>query len=481
MDKINAIKTIMSELDIPDTNENAKLISEKLFLLKPLISKELETSNICKLLNELGIETLGNFDEEDAKITNMIDQIFKGVTSFNNAELDLLNRFNKLKSKIESLIEDVASNKISNASKDAILKEVKQSFFAEARLHSLKGDIYPFCLGGSDTAAVVGVSPWTSPMKLYYQKTGQLKEEKLTKAKELTFAIGHEFEAPARNLFTLITDLPTKEFPIQVRNKKYPHIVANIDGLVFEDDQMGIYEGKCTHYKSGTYSSFEEDICPEYYLSQIQLYMEIWDVDFCYINCIWGIHEDKMKYIRIPRDREYGEMICQACEKFVQDAVLGLKPKTQAQDPGLTAKDLLEILGPPINNVNPVILGHEARAASVRLVEIKNEKNKIETESSEYTSKLKALEKEEKNILNSFIAYMQNKSNGLVNVNGEDYIIQYTADEKSSFDASVKAKFKEAYPDIYDWVMHLKVKCEPKVTFVSTSEKESKGKRKRLK
>ena len=43
-----------------------------------------------------------------------------------------------------------------------------------ARMHGPKGDI-PYTVGGSDVAAIFGVSPWTSPLELWLIKKGRIK------------------------------------------------------------------------------------------------------------------------------------------------------------------------------------------------------------------------------------------------------------------------------------------------------------------
>ena len=44
----------------------------------------------------------------------------------------------------------------------------------ECRMHGPKGDI-PYTIGGSDVAAIFGVSPWTTPLELWMIKKGRMK------------------------------------------------------------------------------------------------------------------------------------------------------------------------------------------------------------------------------------------------------------------------------------------------------------------
>lgn len=43
----------------------------------------------------------------------------------------------------------------------------------ECRMHGPKGDI-PYTVGGSDVAAIFGVSPWTTPLELWMIKKGRI-------------------------------------------------------------------------------------------------------------------------------------------------------------------------------------------------------------------------------------------------------------------------------------------------------------------
>lgn len=45
----------------------------------------------------------------------------------------------------------------------------------ECRMHGPKGDI-PYTIGGSDVAAIFGVSPWTTPLELWMIKKGRMKQ-----------------------------------------------------------------------------------------------------------------------------------------------------------------------------------------------------------------------------------------------------------------------------------------------------------------
>ena len=58
----------------------------------------------------------------------------------------------------------------------------------ECRMHGPKGDI-PYTIGGSDVAAIFGLSPWTTPMELWMIKKGRMKPPTKNNADQLM--MGH--------------------------------------------------------------------------------------------------------------------------------------------------------------------------------------------------------------------------------------------------------------------------------------------------
>jgi putative phage-type endonuclease len=55
-------------------------------------------------------------------------------------------------------------------------------------------------LGGSDAAAVIGVSPWATPVELWMQKTGRTPKEKPDAAQQRRFDRGHKLEPFIREM-----------------------------------------------------------------------------------------------------------------------------------------------------------------------------------------------------------------------------------------------------------------------------------------
>lgn len=68
----------------------------------------------------------------------------------------------------------------------------------ECRMHGPKGDI-PYTIGGSDVAAIFGISPWTTPLELWLIKKGRMKPKPKDNADQLE--MGHLLEPIAAHWY----------------------------------------------------------------------------------------------------------------------------------------------------------------------------------------------------------------------------------------------------------------------------------------
>ena len=85
-------------------------------------------------------------------------------------------------------------------------------------------------LGGSDAAASMGLSPYMSPLALYLDKTDPSPDED----KEI-FEAGRRAEPLIRQWFEDKTGLRVERYPVMLRSKQWPFMLADLDGLVTDE------------------------------------------------------------------------------------------------------------------------------------------------------------------------------------------------------------------------------------------------------
>jgi len=80
-------------------------------------------------------------------------------------------------------------------------------------------------IGGSDAAAVCGLSRWKTPVQLYLEKIGDAKEVEETEAMHF----GNILEEVVAQEFARLTGLKVRRDTRTFRHKEYPHLMAHAD------------------------------------------------------------------------------------------------------------------------------------------------------------------------------------------------------------------------------------------------------------
>lgn len=125
-------------------------------------------------------------------------------------------------------------------------------------------------IGGSDAAAVLGLSPWRTPVQVWLDKTGKSSPEPETEA----MRIGTELEDFVARRYMAETGRTVRRFNKILRRG---HLLGNVDRLVIpEGEKIASHKGEIrtdTLLECKTSSREWEDGVPVYYLTQVQHYM----------------------------------------------------------------------------------------------------------------------------------------------------------------------------------------------------------------
>jgi len=91
-------------------------------------------------------------------------------------------------------------------------------------------------IGGSDIAAVMGLSRWKTPLQLWAEKTGEVEPEDIS-GKEAV-EMGHELEETVARLFTKRTGLDVRRAPKNYESTANPWMRCQVDRLVTGTDEL---------------------------------------------------------------------------------------------------------------------------------------------------------------------------------------------------------------------------------------------------
>ena len=163
-------------------------------------------------------------------------------------------------------------------------------------------------IGGSDAAAIVGLSPFTSPFKLFQVKRGMEIDEPETEAMRL----GRRLEAGIAEEYAERKGYVLAEAPPFIRSKSHPFMFANLDRLIVESPRgPGGYEGK-------NLSGFTQldDGVPDYIWIQCQHYMHVCELAWFGLAMLIG--GTRLVDFEIERDDEAIDMLIDSQVEFMR-------------------------------------------------------------------------------------------------------------------------------------------------------------------
>ena len=137
-------------------------------------------------------------------------------------------------------------------------------------------------IGGSDIAAVMGMSRWKTPLKLWLEKTGECEPVDLSKVEAVQ--LGSELEEFVAQKFSKETGKQVRKQSKMYVHKDYPFMIAHVDRLITGTDE--ILECKtCGSHKKDEWEG--EDI-PQEYVLQVIWYLGITGKKKAYIAVLIG-------------------------------------------------------------------------------------------------------------------------------------------------------------------------------------------------
>ena len=141
-------------------------------------------------------------------------------------------------------------------------------------------------IGGSDAAAVMGLSPWKTNTELWEIKTGREKPEDISESPAVKY--GTQAEQLLRELFAL--DFPELDVEYEPGNiwisDDLPFAHASLDGWVTErsSGRKGVLEIKTTTITSGMALDKWKEKVPDYYYCQVIHYLLVTGWDFAVLK-----------------------------------------------------------------------------------------------------------------------------------------------------------------------------------------------------
>ncbi|WP_343187023.1 lambda-exonuclease family protein [Anoxynatronum sibiricum] len=190
-------------------------------------------------------------------------------------------------------------------------------------------------IGGSDAAAIAGVSRWKDPFSVYMDKTDKGQPFETNEA----LYWGSTLENVVISEFMKRSGLRVEPLPVILQHPEVPYLLANLDGIVIDDEgHVGVFEAKTANAFSKC--EWEGDKVPDAYMLQVQHYLNVTGYDYAYIAVLIGGNE--FQYKRIQRDNEMIQHLMALEMHFWTNHVLAKSPPV----PTAQSTELLALLYP---------------------------------------------------------------------------------------------------------------------------------------
>jgi putative phage-type endonuclease len=176
-------------------------------------------------------------------------------------------------------------------------------------------------IGGSDVAAILGLSPWQTPYGVYLEKRG----ESAPIDDNDSMRWGRYLEPVIRQAYSDKTGREVRVPQELIRSPVHEFMIANLDGVAGgAGEPFRIFEAKTARSADG-WGEPGSDQVPQPYLLQVQHYMAVTDVEVSDVAVLIGGSDFRLYEVRA--DRELQSMLIDAEAEFWQRVQAGEPPE----------------------------------------------------------------------------------------------------------------------------------------------------------
>ena len=299
-------------------------------------------------------------------------------------------------------------------------------------------------IGGSDAAAILGVSPFATARDLYYDKLKIVSYEDDNSnwvAKEM----GHLLEDLVAKIFHEKTGFEVYQIKKMFRHPTHPFMQADVDYFInLPNGKTAILEIKTTNYnaKDHWWSDDGGGVVPVNYEIQGRHYMCVMNIDEVYYCCLYGNNENEAIIRHITRDYEYEDELIALEDNFWNNHVLRRIPPDYVEDGELIIDSVKRHFGPADTSLPEIELPHTYTSYIERYLELQQEK-------SAYNIQLKQIEQEMKRLQGLIIAEMGSGCNASCHRGTSTYKVTYNPIRKTVMDKEKLVRLNAQHPEIY--------------------------------
>ncbi len=299
--------------------------------------------------------------------------------------------------------------------------------------------------GGSDAAAIFGVSPFATARDLYYDKLKIASFDNGENDNWVAKEVGHRLEDLVAQIFHAKTGYRVYQIKKMFRHPHYPFMQADVDFFIeLPNGKTAILEIKTTNYNARDHWWLNgAEVVPVNYELQGRHYMCVMNLDEVYYCCLYGNSEDEVIIRHITRDYDYEDEIIALESDFWNNHILRHIPPEYVEENGeLIIGSVKKHFGPADTSLPEIELPLAYTAPIERYMELQQEK-------SACNAQLKLIENEMKQLQGRVVAEMGKGCTASCQKGDVTYRITYNPKRKPGILKENLIRLNAQHPDIY--------------------------------
>ena len=299
-------------------------------------------------------------------------------------------------------------------------------------------------IGGSDVAAIIGISPFRTARDIYYDKLDIAAVEEY-EGNWVAMEMGHLLEDLVAEIFRHKTGFEIYQIKKMFCHPVHRFMLADVDYFItMPDGAKAILEIKTTNYNArDNWWRDGREIVPSYYETQGRHYMAVMDIDRVFFCCLYGNTEDEAIIREIRRDAAYEEEIIFLEREFWTEYVQKKVPPPYLEDGDVILESMKRHCGSADKDAPAIVLEGKMAWNLMRYQQLQEEKKNSERIS-------KKLEEEIQRLKAILAAEMGTSCTAVCDRDGRHYTLTYNPVRKPMVDKDNLARLKLQYPEVYE-------------------------------
>ena len=300
-------------------------------------------------------------------------------------------------------------------------------------------------IGGSDAAAILGISPFATARDLYYDKLKIVPFDD-SESNWVAKKMGHLLEDLVAEIFHVKTGYRIYQIKKMFYHPVHTFMLADIDYFVeLPKGRTAILEIKTTNYnaKDHWWSENGQEIVPLNYEAQGRHYMAVMNIDEVFYCCLYGNNEDEVIIRHIDRDHDYEEELIALERDFWENHILTGTPPPYTEDGDLILNSVRRHFGPADPSAPELILEGNMALLIPRYLELQAQRN---AEKRNYEH----IEAEMRRLQGRIVAEMGRSCTAVCQGREAAYSISYKPVRKSGISKDNLQRLQAQHPDIYE-------------------------------